>query len=403
MSSDNRCRFHDKLRKFLAREQQALPPGELPVQFQLGEGSARNGQPAPPSPTAPITSDGEIILRGHASAVDDLARKISVFLAEEEQNERERGFTLTFDFPQKLSNHLIGRKGESIRHFRDEFDVEIQVQDGKVEVKGPRAKAEAARARMLTLRKRLEDETTHVLKISPQYHKDLIGTRGSQVNRLQDRYAVRIAFPKSPNAKDDQSVADSVSDAGGAHHAHRRHQEPDEVIIRGPKNGTDGAKDELLNLLQWTIDNSHTATVSVALNHVPRLIGQGGREMDRIRVATGAAVDVPDVNRNGSDKPQRVDVKVKGTKKQVDDAKQLLERRAREFDDTVTRTLTVDRKHHKSLIGTGGRSAPPAFIVSTPCADRSRREHSGHGGQGRRPRRPTGILSHGPRPRPELG
>ncbi|KAI9887736.1 MAG: hypothetical protein M1823_000485 [Watsoniomyces obsoletus] len=363
-------KFHEKLRKFLAREREALPPGELPVQVQIGEGKSRAGQPLPSH--TPASADSEVILRGPAESVAALEQKIAEFVRDEEQYERERGFTLKFAFPAKFSNHLIGKKGENIRKYRDEFDVEIQVQDGQVEIKGPQVKAEAAKARILALGKRLEDEATHTLKIHPRYHKDLIGAKGSQVHRLQDRYNVRIQFPRTSPAKDDHSVADSVSEAGGAHPSGRPTQEQDEVVVKGPRKGADEAREELLSLLQWTIDNSHAATVSVAQNQVPMLIGQGGREMEKIRMTTGAQVDIPDAKRDASGMTPggRVGIKLRGTKKQVDEAKQLLEERAKVFDDTITKTLEVDRKHHRSLIGSGGTNLREMVIKAGGPDDR---------------------------------
>ena len=351
----SRCdSLNEKLRKFVAQEQQSLPPGELPVQVRVG-GIRHAGLATNPIAAASLTN--EVILRGPADGVRALADSIASFIDQEARNERERDFTLTFAFPPQFSSHLIGKKGENVRKYREEFDVEIRVQDGTVEIKGPPAKAETARSRILALGKRLQDEATYVLKIDPRYHRDLIGLRGGQVHRLQDRYHVRIHFPRpasSSHAKDDQSATDSVSDVGGPHSTARSH--PDEVVVKGPKKGADEARDELLSLLQWTKDHSHTAIVSVAQNQVPMLIGHGGREMDKIRVATGAQVDIPDVKREASDPLSggRVSISLKGTKTQVEEAKQLLEQRARVFDDNITKTMEVDRKHHRALIGVGG-------------------------------------------------
>lgn len=294
-------------------------------------------------------------LRGPIDDINDFVQKVLSFVEAEKQDELERGYTLSFDFPQKYANFLIGKKGENINNLREEFDVDIQVNDGKVEVKGPKAKAEAAKSKIIALGKKLEDEATHVLKIKPQYHRDLIGAKGSQVNRLQERYNVRVQFPRSApstNHGDDQSVADSASEVGGNRH-NRSSQAPDEVMIRGPRKGADEARDELLNLLQWTIDNSHGATVSVAQNQLPSLIGQGGREMESMRMATGAQIDVPG-NRDLADPSGRIEIRLKGTKKQVEEAKKLLEERAKIFDDSITRSIDVDKKYHKALIGGGG-------------------------------------------------
>lgn len=298
-------------------------------------------------------------LRGPAEKVESMANRILAFVEEEKMDERERDYVTTFDYPQKFANFLIGKRGENIRKYREEFDVEIQVNDGKVEIKGPKSKAEAAKTRIVALGKKLEDEATHVLKIKPQYHRDLIGAKGSQVNRLQDRYNVRVNFPRSApaaSANDDRSVAGD-SEVGGGHPSNRSPQAPDEVIIRGPKKGADQAKEELLSLLQWTIDNSHSATISVARNQIPSLIGQGGREMESLRLTTGAQIDVPDNKRDASDASGRAEIRVRGTKKAVEDAKKLLEERAKVFDAMVTRTMEVDKKHHRALIGPSGESS----------------------------------------------
>lgn len=311
--------------------------------------------------------DQDASLRGRSQDVDDLASKIAAFVIEQQQDDLERGYTTSFDFPQKFANFLIGKRGENINKLRDEFDVDIKVENGKVEVKGPKAKAEAAKIRIITLGKKLEDEATYVLKVAPQYHRDLIGQKGSQVNRLQERYGVRVQFPRAAVAvADDQSVADNASDAGGARNG-RANQAVDEVVVRGPKKGADAARDEILSLYQWVMDHSHTALVSVARDQIPSLIGQRGREMEKLRADTGAQIDVPGVN-DAPDASGRAEIRLKGTKKQVEDARKVLLQRAKEFDSTITKTIDVDKQHHKSLIGGGGRSFVSQHFFFFSCS-----------------------------------
>lgn len=342
-------KFHDKIRRHVDRLQQGLPRDEIPVQVLFGERRPQEAR---------ICSNNGIAMRGPANAIDDLVAKVLAFVEQEEKDELERGYTTTFDFPQKYANILIGKRGENIRKLREEFDVDIQVHDGKVELKGPEAKANAAKAHIIAMAKRLEDEATHVLKIKPQYHRDLIGAKGSQVNRLQERYSVRVNFPRSASANDE----DATTEGAGSQKNYRT-QAPDEVIIRGPKRGADEAREELLNLLQWTVDNSYTDTVSVAQSQVPSLIGSGGREMENLRLTTGAQIDVPGV-RDAVDPSGRAEIKLKGTKKQVEDAKKLLQERAKVFDDTVTKTIEVDKKHHRALIGGNGSYSSPCTQLS---------------------------------------
>ncbi|PHH91241.1 hypothetical protein CDD83_1200 [Cordyceps sp. RAO-2017] len=319
-------KFHERLRRFIKKEQEKRQSDQIPIR---------------------VTKVGTTVtLRGPKSAVESLASKASAFVEQEKEDEKERGFTLTFDFPQKFANHLIGKGGSNIRELRDRFDVEIQVQDGKVELKGPKAKAEAARSHIQSLGRTLADETTHVLKIDPKYHRELIGAQGSQINRLQTRYKVLIFFPRSvKNVADDQSNADAASEAGKP----RRQQAPDEVIIRGPKKGADEARDEIFSLHKYLEEHSATATVPVQQKQVGSLIGQGGAALDELRQATGARIDVP-ADRD----TEIVEILIKGTASQVAKARKLLEEKRAIFDDTIVQTIDVDKKHHKALIGPGG-------------------------------------------------
>jgi predicted PilT family ATPase len=293
---------------------------------------------------------------GPKPAVESLVAKVEKWVEQAKEDEKERGFTLSFDFPQKHANQLVGKSGSNITELRERFDVDIQIKDGVVELKGPKAKAEAAKAHITSLGKQWADETTYTLKIEPKFHAELIGAGGSQIKKLEKKYKnVQIRFPHSARpARDDQSVADETSESGrrGA----RQQQEPDEVVIRGPKKGADEVKAEILDLLQYTKDNSYSATVSVQAGQIPSLIGQRGAEMDRIRTESGAKVDIPNA-RDIKDQSTRVEIQIKGTKSQVDQAKKMIEEKKAVFDNTVSKTVEVDKKHHRALIGAKGMSS----------------------------------------------
>jgi predicted PilT family ATPase len=263
-------------------------------------------------PEAHSRSNNNFAIRGPANAVDDLQAKILAFIEQAEKDELERNHVTTFDYPQKYASHLVGKGGENIQRLRQKFDVDVQINDGKVELKGPSAKALQCKKDILDMAKKLEDEATHTLKVKPQYHRDLIGAGGKQVERLQTRYGVRINFPRRANNNDDDAEATEQRTARG--------QNQDEVVIRGPKKGADDAREEVLNLLQYIMDTSHNDTVSVAQSQIPQLIGSGGREMEQLRLETGCQIDVPGA-REGADPSGRAEIRLKGTKKQVDEAK----------------------------------------------------------------------------------
>lgn len=302
-------------------------------------------------------------IRGPSKDVDQLNSLVLAFLEQEKKDELERGFTMSFDYPHKLASHLIGRKGDNIKKLQEEFDVEINYTENKVDLKGPKAKCEAAKAHILSSAKKLEDEATHQIKIPQQYHYELKGTKGSQVIRLQDRYNVRINFPRQA-----QAPADDADAATEASFRNQPSQAPDIVVIKGPRRGADEAREELLNLLQYIVDNSNTATVTVAAKQIPSLIGAGGRELDALRNETKCRIEMPkkeDVE--GSD---RVDIKLRGTKKQVEDAKKLLLEKAKSFDNTVTESLQIDQKFYKTIIGPSGATLSKIVLDAGGPEDR---------------------------------
>ncbi len=284
----------------------------------------------------------------------DLEAKILAFIEEAEKDELERGYTTTFDFPTKFNGYLIGREGAKINELREQFDVDINMlDDGKIEVKGPKAKADVCKDHINGLRKKYEDEATYVLKVEPRFHGQLVGRKGADVNRLQDKYNVKIQFPQSSNTHDDQSNADAASDAGPRRSA-RSNQAQDEVVIRGPRQGADKARTEILDLYQYAKDNSHSATVSVARQHLGSLIGQRGSEIERVRLETGAQIDFPD-RQETADPKARAEIVIRGTKQAVDAARAEIQKRVKVLNDTVNRSLEVDRKYHGSLIGAQGK------------------------------------------------
>jgi polyribonucleotide nucleotidyltransferase len=292
----------------------------------------------------------KVYLRGPSeSDIAVLRQKIEDFLQEAEQDEKERDYTTNFAFPTQYNKNLIGKQGANINALREKHDVEIDTrEDGKVTIKGPQKKAEACKAEIQRLAKQWEDEVNFAIKVEPKYHGMLVGKNGENLQKIQSRVdnAVRIDFPKAAKVSDDTSVA---SGEAGAH----RGQAHDEIRIRGPRAKAERVRDELLSLHQYLVDNSQIATVSVAQGQVAFLIGRRGQEMEKLRADTGAQIDIPKAD--GSD---RVTIQIKGTKQQVEKARQEIQKRSKAFDDVVTRNLKVDRKHHRALIGTGGKFDP---------------------------------------------
>lgn len=345
-------RFHDKLGRYIEKEQRQASQ-KFPVQFNLGLPNASSTGASSASPAG--SGENVVLLRGIDDDVAELEAKIIVFLEDAERDESERGYTTTFDFPAKFNGYLIGREGGRIRELKDQFDVNIKTLDnGKIEVKGPKAKADACKDHINGLRKKFEDEATYVLKIDSRYHGQLVGKKGADVNRLQDKYNVKIQFPHFSSGQDDQSNADVASEAGGRRSG-RQNQAHDEVIVRGPRTGADRARTEILDLYQYAKDNSHAVTISVARQHLGSLIGPKGSGIDRLRLDTNAQIDFPSRDEAG-DPTSEVNIVIRGAKQAVDAARAEIQKRVKVLENTVVKSIEVDRKFHGSLIGPQGKA-----------------------------------------------
>lgn len=335
-------KHHDRVRRFVKNEQQNAP-AQFPVQFDFGEtwGMRSKAQQVPES----------VSMRGpSAEDIEALRQKIEAFLVEVEQDEKERDYVTTCDFPEKFVKNLVGKNGANIKALREKYDVEIQTGEaGKVSIQGPQKKADACKQEIVRLGKQYEDEVSYSITVDRKLHGELIGKGGETLNKLQSKVnnEVRIDFPRAPRPGD---TSDNGSEAGGP----QQKQGPNEIRIRGPRAKADKVREELLSLAQYLQDNSHVATVSVNKDQIPSLIGKQGAELNKLREETGAAIDIPD----RSSATDRVEITIKGTKAAVDKARQEVARRSKAFDSIVTKTVTVDKKWHRDLIGTGGKMLP---------------------------------------------
>ena len=330
-------KHHDRVRRHV-RNQQQEAASKFPIQLDFGEPRGKHAK----GPQAPE----KVFLRGPSQEeVAAMQQLIEAFLLEVEQDEKERDYVTTCDFPEKFVKNLVGKNGANIKTLREKHDVEIDTREtGKVKIQGPQKKADACKAEIIKLGKAYEDEVNYSIKVDPKFHGELIGKGGENLNRLQEKTnkEVRIDFPRVSRSGD---VSDNISEAGGA----QQRQASDEIRIRGPRAKADKIRDEILSLAQYLQDNSFTATVSVHKDQVRSLIGRGGSELERLRGETGAQIDVPN-------KPEgeRVTITLKGPKSSVEKARQDIQSRSKAFDAVVTETISVDRKHHRDLIGSKG-------------------------------------------------
>ena len=106
-------------------------------------------------------------------------------------------------------------------------------QKAKVKIIGRKENVEEAKKRIIAQADRLADETSEILKIPHQYHSGLIGQSGKYVIRLEDKYSVKITFPREAPEGEGKT---------------RESLKADEVLVKGGRKGVASAKSELLDV-----------------------------------------------------------------------------------------------------------------------------------------------------------
>ena len=289
-----------------------------------------------------------LTIRGAQADVNATKKKISAWVEENEDSEElGKQHVITFDYPVQFSAMLIGSKGANVNKLHDELGVDIKLKEGKAEIKGLKINAEVARRKLNEQIKQMEDNTTLWIKVPPEHHRSIIGSQRKYVRRLEEKYGVRIFFPKS---RDDQEANDGSFDPGAQRY--NRQLAPNEVMVKGGKKGCAETKSEIEELLKYEIEHGQTASVIIAARSIKGLFTTYSKEFKRIREESGVRIEIP----NDSDSPPdaMLEIKIRGTKEEVGDAKKDLSKIVSDLEHLTVQRISVDKKYHRSLIGTGG-------------------------------------------------
>lgn len=187
------------------------------------------------------------------------------------------------------------------------------------------------------------------------------------MRRLQERYAVRIHFPKREDEEDRNSLPEEERPRG-----------LDEIVVRGPSKGVKSAIEELNALLEYRIQlledrqqRSHTAEIEILARGRQRLLRNSNGIVPLLRHDPGhVRIDVPSRVEGESDDTM-IKIRVEGTQAFVKRAIKEIGSLRDEVNGETTRTLTIDQRLHKSLIGPGGRALQKLIIDAGGPEDRS--------------------------------
>ncbi|KAK9469950.1 hypothetical protein V1512DRAFT_201772 [Lipomyces arxii] len=321
------------------------------VSIQFGEQSVDVAEP--------LTEDS-VVIRGPADEVASVAEKIVEIVDEASNQEVLGSFSVTFEFPTKFSSQLIGKGGANISKYRDELGVKVGLaDDGNVTIKGVKSNVLEAETRIKALAARLADEVVLRLSIPNEYHSSLIGQKGKLIKRLEERYGVRVNFPRSSDSEDTNGESSEFLP-----------KNKDDIVLRGPSKGAAKAKEELMDLYKYDADHGHSSDLAVPRQALSRIIGKNGEYINDIMDTTGAKVDIP---RNVGE-ADTVSIALSGTEEAIKQAKLKIKEIVDEFESLTSETIDVPKKYHRSLIGKSGATLRD-IVVSAGGPDDSSQLH----------------------------
>jgi rRNA processing protein Krr1/Pno1 len=99
---------------------------------------------------------------------------------------------------QIYHKHIVGKNGANVERLQHEFGVQIKLQQsGVVRIEGPPQGVALAKLDIEQLLQKKENEKQKDLIIDHRYHRQLIGSQGSKIRDLRERFPnVQIIFPE---------------------------------------------------------------------------------------------------------------------------------------------------------------------------------------------------------------
>ncbi|KAF9901826.1 hypothetical protein EC991_005621 [Linnemannia zychae] len=299
----------------------------------------------------PALTEDSIVIKGPKEEVERVAREILTLVEETKHQQVMNSYTVTFDIPATASPHVIGKGGANINKLTEQFQVKFDLNDKagaddktkkktgnetmEVTIQGVKKNVETAKETIIKMVEQIADATVAKLNIPVVHHSALIGAKGHYVRRLEEKYGVRIQFPKAADLEDDEDQS-----------------KLNVVLVSGGKKGVQGAKEELLELLDYEKENNNTLELVVEPKMLPHIVGRSGAKINEIQESSQTRIDI----RRSTDSDEKAEVRlvINGSKAGLKQAQKAIQEIIEAQKSQVEELVEINNKHHKILIGQGG-------------------------------------------------
>eukprot|EP00091_Calanus_sinicus_P007924 TRINITY_DN1928_c0_g2_i1.p2 TRINITY_DN1928_c0_g2~~TRINITY_DN1928_c0_g2_i1.p2 ORF type:complete len:278 (-),score=139.77 TRINITY_DN1928_c0_g2_i1:914-1747(-) len=230
----------------------------------------------------------------------------------------------------KYHKHIIGKGGSTINKIKSETDVTINIPDTDsgvtvIRIEGNKAGVDKASKELHGMVDKMENEKEKDLIIENRFHRQLIGPKGENIEKIRKDFAnVQISFP-------DLGVKSDI------------------VKLRGPKKDVDDCSKYFTKIAKEMAESSYQVKVPIFKQFHKFVIGKGGANIRRIRDETDTKIDLPD---SGSDSDM---ITITGKKENVTKAVTQVQQIQSEMANITTKEIKIPAKIHNTVIGAGGK------------------------------------------------
>jgi len=230
----------------------------------------------------------------------------------------------------KYHKHIIGKGGSTVNKLKQEADVMINIppdnQAGStcIRIEGNKEGVKKAKDELESLVSKMQNEREKDLIIESRFHRQLIGPKGENIQKIRDDFAaVQISFP----------------DLGS---------KSDIVKLRGPREDVDKCGRLLNKMYKDLLEVSYQVKVPIFKQFHKFVIGKGGATIKAIRKETDTKVDLPE---SGSDSDV---ITITGKKENVEKAQKKIATIQAEMANVVSVDVIIPSKIHNTIIGAKG-------------------------------------------------
>ncbi|KAL8583524.1 hypothetical protein ACOMHN_054840 [Nucella lapillus] len=226
----------------------------------------------------------------------------------------------------KFHKHIIGKNGVNITRIKNETGVSIRIpSDGdnnhQIRIEGDPAGVLKAKAELLEMSQRMENEKSRDIIIDQRFHGNIIGARGENIREIREKFnQVQITFP-------DQGKKSDI------------------VTLRGPKQDVDRCFKHLQVVHKEMLESNFQDKVKIFKDFHKNIIGKGGANIRKIREETNTRIDLP------SEHTDSEYITITGKKEDVEIAKKRIEVIQKELANVKEVTLEIPHRLHSLIIG----------------------------------------------------